>query len=84
MVEKTITGIKKGLTNSEDKAARTDGDVDMIVAGGTSAMKGFDVLFNDVAMSADLPLKIGKIVRPEDPLYSVARGCLVAAENAAQ
>lgn len=84
MVEKTITGIKKGLTDSEDKAARTDGDVDMIVAGGTSAIKGFDTLFRDVAMSADLPIQIGKIIRPDDPLYSVARGCLVAAENAVQ
>ena len=27
-------------------------------------------------------LKVGKIVRPDDPLYSVARGCLIAAENA--
>lgn len=84
MVEKTVIGIKKGLTDSEDKAARTEGDVDMIVAGGTSAMKGFDTLFKDVVMSADLPVKLGKIIRPDDPLYSVARGCLVAAENATQ
>ena len=84
MIEKTITGIKKGLTDSEDKAARTEGSVDMIVAGGTSAIKGFNTLFRDVAMSADLPIEIGKIIGPDDPLYSVARGCLVAAENAVQ
>ena len=31
---------------------------------------------------AALPIKIGSVVRPSDPLYSVARGCLLAAEAA--
>lgn len=82
MIEKTVAGIKKGLTENEDKRARLDQPVDIIVAGGTSKPEGFVELFKKVLKDADLPLQIGRIIRPDDPLYSVARGCLVAAENA--
>jgi hypothetical protein len=81
MIEKTVTGIKKGLEIS-NKKTRVDQDVDFVIAGGTSMPEGFDVLFKDVIMQAELPVKIGNIVRPIDPLYSVSRGCLIAAENA--
>lgn len=80
MVEKTVAGIKKGL--EESKKANTSGDVDVVIAGGTSSPPGFDKLFETVIREAELPIKIGKVIRPADPLYSVARGCLVAAENA--
>jgi hypothetical protein len=54
-----------------------------VVAGGTSMPKGFDLLFGKILEQAKLStLKIGNIIRPQDPLYSVARGCLIAAENA--
>ena len=46
--------------------------------------QGFDLLFRDVIKAADLTVQVGDIVRPADPLYSVARGCLIAAENSAQ
>lgn len=81
MIEKTVQGIKKGLIDS-GKKARTDGGIDIVIAGGTSMPAGFDVLFRDVVTQAGLPIKINSIVRPSDPLYSVARGCLIAAENA--
>jgi len=31
-----------------------------------------------------MPIPIGSIIRPNDPLLSVARGCLLAAEAADQ
>jgi len=41
-----------------------------------------DELFKETISQADLPIQIGSIVKPTDPLYSVARGCLIAAEAA--
>lgn len=81
MIEKTVTGIKKGLEDNANKA-RTDNPIDFVIAGGTSMPVGFDVLFRTVVQEAKLPVKIGEIIRPSDPLFAVARGALVAAENA--
>jgi len=83
MVEKTANVIKKGLTEA-GKKARSDKPVDIVIAGGTSLPIGFDNLFRDIIKQAELPIQIGNIVRPNDPLFSVARGCLVAAENSLQ
>lgn len=81
MIEKTIAGIKKGLEGVEKKA-NLDQAVDIVVAGGTSSPPGFDDLFKKLIMNSDIPIEIGDVVRPDEPLYSVAKGCLVAAENA--
>lgn len=82
MIEKTVAGIKKGLTENKDKNARIGQPIDIIVAGGTASPPGFDKLFDKLLRSAEMPVEIGTVVRPADPLYSVARGCLIAAENA--
>jgi actin-like ATPase involved in cell morphogenesis len=82
MIEKTVTGIKKGLEGNKDKNAKLDAPVDFIVAGGTSSPPGFDTLFEKLLREAKLPVEVGRVIRPADPLYSVARGCLIAAENA--
>jgi hypothetical protein len=81
MIEKTVQGIKKGIIDAGNKA-RTDKPIDVIVAGGTASPTGFDVMFSEVLHQAELPIKIGNVIRPADPLYSVCRGCLIAAENA--
>jgi actin-like ATPase involved in cell morphogenesis len=81
MIRKTIQGIKKGLEQAGNKA-RTNDPVDIIVSGGTSSPKGFPQLFQKQLEGVVLPIKVGNIIRPKDPLYSVARGCLIAAENA--
>lgn len=80
MIQKTIIGIAKGLEDVGNKA-RTDHPIDVVIAGGTSLPKGFDGLFREAITRANLPIELGEIIRPADPLYSVARGCLIAAEN---
>ena len=82
MIQNTVQGIKKGIEQAGAKA-RSENPIDIIVAGGTSMPKGFDVLFAKILEQAQLTnIKIGSVIRPEDPLFSVARGCLIAAENA--
>ena len=83
MLQKTCTEIKKGMEKSGSKA-RTNEPVDIVIAGGTSCPKGFAQLFTDTVKKAHLPMEIGRVIRPKDPLYSVARGCLIAAEAADQ
>jgi len=80
MIEKTTSGISKGLAESGKKIRASD-EIDFVVAGGTSMPQGFIELFKESVMQAKLPIKIGNIIRPADPLLSVARGCLFAAEN---
>lgn len=82
MIEKTIGGIKKGLVENSDKKAHLDDPIDIVVAGGTASPPGFDDFFRNLIKNADLPITVGNVVRPKDPVKSVARGCLIAAENA--
>lgn len=81
MIEHTITGIKKGLAGAS-KAVHTEAPVDIVIAGGTSSPYGFATLFKDTLVQANLSIKVGEVIKPNDPLYSVARGCLIAAEAA--
>lgn len=82
MIQKTVAGIKKGIEDAGNKA-RSEQPIDIIIAGGTSMPKGFDVLFRKILDQAKISnLKVGDVIRPQDPLFSVARGCLIAAENA--
>lgn len=81
MIEHTVGGIKKGFADIT-KTVRTDTPVDIVIAGGTSSPNGFSELFKEIINQTELPIKIGNIIRPSDPLYSVARGCLMAAEAA--
>lgn len=82
MIEKTVGNIKKGLEANKQKNAKLDAPIDFVVAGGTASPPGFDKMFEKLLRQAHLPIEIGRVIRPEDPIYSVARGCLIAAENA--
>lgn len=83
MIQKTVTGIKKGIQDAGNKI-RTETPIDVVISGGTSSPPGFDELFEKILRDAKLPIEINSVVRPKDPLFSVARGCLVAAEAAEQ
>jgi actin-like ATPase involved in cell morphogenesis len=80
MIEKTVSGIKKGVEDTAKKA-KTGAPIDFVIAGGTSSPPGFDTLFKEVLFQSQLPIDIGRVIRPDDPLFAVARGALVAAEN---
>jgi hypothetical protein len=56
-------------------------DVPVVVTGGTSSPDGFEELFEDHLEDADIPFSVSGVKRVDDPLYSVARGALVAARS---
>lgn len=81
MIEKTVGCIKEGLKNAA-RTVRADAPIDVVVAGGTASPNGFEEMFKEVVTQAKMPINVGDIIKPSDPLYSVARGCLIAAEAA--
>jgi hypothetical protein len=81
MVERTMSEIKKAILNAGN-SVRVENPVDIILGGGTSSPPGFVEMVREVIRGLDYPIPIGDVKRPEDHLYAVARGCLVAAENA--
>jgi len=79
MVEKTVANIKKALSEKSAQV-RSDNPIDIVIAGGTTSPNGFVELVRETVAAANLPIPVGEIRKPEDHLYAVARGCLVAAE----
>ena len=53
--------------------------IEIVCAGGTSMIGGFIEVFQDEFNSVNFPIEVKNIRRAEDPLYSVSKGCLVAA-----
>lgn len=82
MIEKTVANIKKAITETD--SIKSENPVDIVIAGGSSAPNGFVELIKEVIKEAKLPIEIGEIRRPDDYLYAVARGCLIAAEVSQQ
>jgi actin-like ATPase involved in cell morphogenesis len=81
MIEKTVAGIKEGLATAKN-SVKSENPVDFVVAGGTSMAKGFTEIFSETLKQANLSIPVGEVIRPAEPLYSVAKGCLLAAEAA--
>ena len=75
-----MTAIKKSILEAGAKAVPGQ-PLDIILGGGTATPPGFVELFSAGVKEAQWPIPIGDIRRPEDHLYSVAKGCLLAAEN---
>jgi len=80
LIQKTVTEIKKAIIAAGAKA-HTEQPLDIILAGGTASPPGFVELFKEAVKQSQWPIPVGEIRRPADWLYSVARGCLIAAEN---
>ena len=56
-------------------------DVPVVVTGGTSSPPGFEKLFEERLNKANIPFSISGVRKADEPLYSVARGALVASRT---
>jgi hypothetical protein len=52
----------------------------IVVAGGTSLANGYVETFKQKLIENNFPLNIKEVVHANDPLHSVAKGCLIAAQ----
>jgi hypothetical protein len=79
LIEKTMSSIKTALMENK---VRTNEPLDIVIGGGTASPNGFEQLVQEVVKESKYPIPIGEIIKPEDHLYAVSRGALIAAENA--
>jgi hypothetical protein len=56
-------------------------DVPVVVTGGTASPPGFEELFDEKLSESGLPFSVSTVSRADEPLYSVARGALVASRT---
>ncbi len=78
LINYTLTNIKSQFLGSSGMP-EFPAPIDIVTSGGTSSPNGFIELFRDEFKKLDFPIKINEIRRADDPLTSVAKGCLVAA-----
>lgn len=79
LIENVVNGIIDGFNKNIDKA-RIDQEIPIVMAGGTSSPNGFSEYFEKILRSKELPFEVSTITVQDRPLYSVAAGCLMAAE----
>ncbi len=77
-IQDVIKGIKYKL--EREQLPEFDGDIPVVIAGGTSAPSDFVEVFKEEWDKAKIALDISEIKRPQDPFHTVAKGCLVAAQ----
>jgi hypothetical protein len=78
LIRYALTQTSERFSNQQD-TPNFPQPVDMVFAGGTSRVGGFIDVVRDELSKMDFPIPIRNVLRAEDPLTSVARGCLVAA-----
>jgi actin-like ATPase involved in cell morphogenesis len=63
-----------------DKSSDMDGEIEVVVAGGTSMAPGFCKRFEDAIKKSDMPFKIYQVRHSETPFYSVSQGACIRAQ----
>ncbi|MFB6251188.1 MAG: hypothetical protein ABEI27_05805 [Halobellus sp.] len=80
--ENLLDYVVENLSSEVDEEdVEEDLDVPVVVTGGTSSPDGFEKLFQQHLEDVQIPFSISDVQSVEDPLYSVARGSLVAARS---
>jgi hypothetical protein len=80
--ENLLDYVIENITNEVDEEDIEEGlDVPVVVTGGTSSPNGFEDLFADHLKDANIPFSISGVHSPDEPMYSVASGALVAARS---
>ncbi len=79
LITRVIEGIVQGFKDNEAEA-RIENAINIYMAGGTSSPKGFTERVKAKLVEQQVPFTVGEVVTSEKPLFSVATGCLKAAE----
>jgi actin-like ATPase involved in cell morphogenesis len=61
----------------KDKGNEMEGEIEIVVAGGTSQCPGYISHFETAIKKANLPFKIYRIRHSSTPFYSVSQGCCI-------
>ncbi|MBI4587136.1 MAG: hypothetical protein HY717_24250 [Planctomycetes bacterium] len=77
LISYTLENIKKRFESASGMPAFPD-PVEIACSGGTSMIGGFIEVFKQEFEAVKFPIPVKNIRLAEDPLFSVAKGCLVA------
>jgi len=78
LISYTLENIKHRFETSEGMPQFPE-PVEIVCAGGTSLVGGFIEVFQQEFNAVKFPIPVKNIRRADDALYSVSKGCLVAA-----
>ncbi|MFO7967716.1 MAG: rod shape-determining protein [Archaeoglobaceae archaeon] len=74
-----ITYIIQNLRSRLAEVTPPDAEFPIAVAGGSARPKGFIDMFEKRLVEAKLSVDVSNIKKAKEPIYNVARGCLIAA-----
>ncbi|MFP3908309.1 MAG: hypothetical protein ACOC5L_03945 [Halobacteriota archaeon] len=74
-----ITYIIQNLKKKLSEVTPPETEFPIAIAGGSTRPRGFNDVFENRLREANLPIDISKINKAKDPIYTIARGCLIAA-----
>jgi actin-like ATPase involved in cell morphogenesis len=77
MVNRMIHHISE---NFAEKKSEMDGEIEVVVAGGTSMPKGFCNRLEKAIEKSDFPFKVKGVRHSETPFYSVSQGACIRAQ----
>ena len=63
-----------------DKSSEMDGEIEIVVAGGTSMAPGFCKRLKDALKRTDMPFNIYRVRHSDNPFYSVSQGACIRAQ----
>jgi len=79
--EETINRIVHNVSNRfKDKTSGVDGEIEIVVAGGTSMVPGFCKKLEESVKKSDMPFKIYRVRQSPTPFYSVGQGACIRAQ----
>ncbi len=78
LISYTLDNVKRQFESSNGMP-NFSSPVPVVFAGGTSKIGGFDELVQQEFKKIDFPIPVSRVFVADEPLHSVARGCLVAA-----
>jgi hypothetical protein len=77
MIDRMIHHITKAF---KDQSSEIDGQVEIIVAGGTSMPPGFCQRISKAVKKSDFPFELLRVRHSETPFYSVSQGACIRAQ----
>jgi hypothetical protein len=77
MIERMLLSISKQFQNQKSEI---DGEIELVLAGGTSMVPGFCKRIEDSISSVEFPFKLYRVRHSKTPFYSVVQGSCLRAQ----
>jgi activator of 2-hydroxyglutaryl-CoA dehydratase len=78
VVHSLLDALKENLSAAR-RLPRLENPIPLVLSGGTVMPRGFFEFFKKVLATCELPVRLSEVRMSAEPLYSTARGALMAA-----